>query len=94
MLGGFGSPGFLSPGALALINPPLALASFFDSNHTYQTLAFLEDPGSRDEAQGCLWEHNFVFSIVSTLVAGFIISGDETRGPGKSSAQGHLAHWS
>lgn len=49
---------------------PLPVVSSFDANFKYQTLAFLEDPGSRDEVQGCLGVHMFDSSIVSTLVAG------------------------
>lgn len=70
MLGGFSPACFLSPGALAFINTPLTSVSSFDANFKYQTLAFLEDPGSRTEAQGCLGVHMFDSFIVSTLVAG------------------------
>lgn len=70
MLGGFSPACFLSPGALAIINTPITIVSSFDANFKYQTLAFFEDPGSRDEAQGYLGVHMFDSSTVSTLVAG------------------------
>lgn len=69
MLGGFSPVCFLSPGALT-INTPITIVSSFDANLKYQTLAFFEDPGSREGAQGCLGVHRFDSSVVSTLVAG------------------------